>query len=46
MIKNGICEFCGQTNLTNDCDCPEAKAEKKKRETLAEAKKDNKAVVC
>lgn len=38
MVIDGVCEFCGQTNLTSECNCPEAQREKKNEQALEEAK--------
>ena len=40
MVRDGICEFCGQANLIDECDCPQAKQEKKKQQTLNDAKQE------
>ncbi|MBR1762930.1 MAG: hypothetical protein IJ731_06155 [Eubacterium sp.] len=37
MIKNGICEFCGQAVLKDECDCPAAKQEAKTLKKIEEA---------
>lgn len=36
-IINGICEFCGQVVLKEECDCPQAKQEAKVIKKIAEA---------
>ena len=39
-VINGTCEYCGQTNLTDECDCSNAKIERKKAETFENAERE------
>jgi len=36
-VTDGVCEFCGQASLTGECDCPQAKAERKTLKKISEA---------